>query len=398
MTDPGLKILITNVWLDGRGGTESVVRDLALGFQRRGHRPIVYSPHLGDAAREIHERGVSVISDLGQLAETPDVIHGHHYVQTAEAILHFPEVPVVTLSHAWPFWQERPVKFPQVHRYLAVDEAVRDRLVQIEQIPPERVEILHNAVDLRRIPARPAALAKKRPRTALAFTKNKAQLPILQAACRKMGVTLDVLGHGADRLVATPEAELVRYDLVFATARMALEALCAGAAVIVCDARGLAGLVTSDNVERLRDLNFGLRSLVDPVTVEAIAAEIALYDAAEAEQVSERVRGFADLEPMLDRLETLYGEAIAAAAAQPPTEAARRQAMLAFLSETLPRGRTSPHWPWMAERQALLAQIRRLDQQLAHARAGIQRGGDPEALPLEGLAPEPGEVAPSARM
>lgn len=397
MTSPRLKILITNVWLDGRGGTESVVRDLALGFQRRGHRPIVYSPHLGDAAREIHERGVSVISDLGQLAEAPDVIHGHHYVQTAEAILHFPEVPVVTLSHAWPFWQERPVKFPQVHRYLAVDEAVRDRLVQIEQIPPERVEILHNAVDLRRIPARPAAL-HGRPRTALAFTKNKAQLPILQAACRQMGVTLDVLGHGADRLVATPEAELVRYDLVFATARMALEALCAGAAVIVCDARGLAGLVTSDNVERLRDLNFGLRSLVNPVTVEAVAAEIALYDLDEAGRVSARVRAFADLEPMLDRLETLYGEAIAAAAAHPPTEAARRQAMLAFLSETLPRGRTSPHWPWMAERQALLAQIRRLDQQLAHARAGIARGGDPEAPAPDGLDPEAGEVAPSARM
>ncbi|MDO8381332.1 glycosyltransferase [Phenylobacterium sp.] len=387
-----MKILITNVWLDGRGGTESVVRDLALGFQRRGHRPIVYSPHLGDAAREIHQRGVSVISDLGQLAEAPDVIHGHHYVQTAEAILHFPQVPVVTLSHAWPFWQERPVKFPQVHRYLAVDEAVRDRLVQIDQIAPERVEILHNAVDLRRIPARLAALGQ-RPLTALAFTKNKAQLPILQAACRKMGVKLDVLGHGADRLVATPEAELVRYDLVFATARMALEALCAGAAVVVCDARGLAGLVTSNNVERLRDLNFGLRSLVNPVTVEAIAAEITLYDAAEAGRVSERVREFADLEPMLDRLETLYGEAIAAASAQPAAEAARRQAMLAFLSETLPRGRASPHWPWMTERQALLAQIQRLDQQLAHARAGIEAGGDPQAAPLAS-----GEVAPSARM
>ena len=40
------------------------------------------------------------------------------------------------------------------------------------------------------------------------------------------------------RLTADPEHELVRYDLVFATARMALEAICAGCAVIVCDSRG----------------------------------------------------------------------------------------------------------------------------------------------------------------
>lgn len=377
MNPAPLKILITNVWLDGRGGTESVVRDLALGFQRRGHRPIVYSPHLGPLAQELHARGVAVISDLAQMAEAPDVIHGHHYVQTAEAILHFPDAPVVSMTHAWPFWQERPPRFPQIHRYLAVDEAVRDRLVQVEAIDPARVEILLNAVDLTRIPSRPQPLPK-RPSMALAFTKNKAQIPILHAACAKAGVKLDILGLGADRVVAAPEEELIRYDIVFATARMALEALCAGCAVVVCDARGLAGMVTLEDLPRLRDLNFGLRSLTQRVTVERVVAEIGRYDAAEAQAVSTEVRASAGLEVSLDRLEALYREAIAAAAGDAPDQGARRKAMLAFLKDTLPRSRSDGRWPWMAERDALMARIKALDHQLAHARSGLQTGGDAE--------------------
>ena len=375
MSAAPLKILITNVWLDGRGGSESVVRDLALGFLRRGHRPIVYSPHLGAPAKELHAQGVGVISDLSQMGEAPDVIHGHHYVQTAEAILHFPDVPVVSMIHAWLFYQEKAPRFPQVYRYLAVDQAVRDRLVHIEGVDPARVEILHNAVDLARIPPRPRPLAE-RPLTALAFTKNKAQIPILQAACDQAGVKLELLGLGAGRVVAAPEEELVRHDLVFATARMALEALCAGCAVVVCDARGLAGMVTPETLPRLRDLNFGLRSLIGRVTVEAIAAELARYNPADAELVTAQVRKTASLEGTLDRLETLYREAITAFAAEAPDKAQRRAAMLSFLTETLPRRRADSRWPWIAEREALLAEIRDLDEQLAQARRGPHPDGD----------------------
>lgn len=174
----------------------------------------------------------------------------------------------------------RPVAAPQkverhirmmtdsVPPYLAVDDTVRDRLVQMEGIAPYRVETLYNTVDLLRIPQR-NPLAPK-PRRALAFTKFKAQIPYIQEACRRRGVELDVLGAGGDRLVLDPERELIGYDLVFATARMALEALCAGCAVVVCDSRGLADLVTQANFADLRRLNFGLRALTRPVSVESL--------------------------------------------------------------------------------------------------------------------------------
>jgi hypothetical protein len=361
-----LNVLLTNVWLDRRGGTQTVIRDIALGLLRRGHRPVVYSPHLGEPANEIYRRGVPVISDLAQMAETPDVIHGQHLIQTAEAILRFPRTPAIQMCHAWVYWQERPALFPQIHRYIAVDQAVRDRLVQTEAIAPERVEVIYNAVDLARIPERPAPLPAA-PRRALAFTKTRAHLPLIREACERHGIALEVLGSGGDRVSAAPEQELVNYDLVFATARMALEALCAGCAVIVCDSRGLAGMVSCANLPRLRPLNFGLRSLVHPVSVERLSDEISRYDSADAEQAAGRLRLMAPLEATLDCLIRLYGEAMAR---PPPDEAAHHAATLAFLRQHLPRLRTDSRWPWMAEREQLLSRIDQLERDLAAARGG----------------------------
>lgn len=364
-----LRVLLTNVWLDRRGGTESVIRDVALGLLRRGHRPTVYAPYLGEPAREIHAHGVAVVDDLAKVAEPPDVIHGQHFIQTAEALIRFPQVPAIQYCHAWQHAQEAPARFPQVHRYLAVDETVRDRLVQMEGVAPEQVELVFNAVDLERIPARTAPLPD-RPRRALAFTKFKAQIPYIEEACRRRGVGLDVLGAGGDRLVANPERELVGYDLVFATARMALEALCAGCAVVVCDSRGMADLVTVENVSGLRRLNFGLRSLTRPVSVAGLCEAIDRYDAQHASAAAGHARQAAALGPMLDRMEAIYREAIAAPRPAPDEI---HDATLRFLRQTLPRARADARWPWMAERDAMAARIQQLEGELAAARAELVR-------------------------
>jgi len=371
---PGRTVLLTNVWLDRRGGSESVIRDVSLGLLARGWRPIVYSPHLGEPAAELEARGVATVSDLAQVAEPPEMIHGQHFVQTAEALFHFPAAPALQMCHAWVYWQERPVKFPQIRRYVAVDQAVRDRLVHTEGLAPERVEILLNAVDLRRIPERPAALPET-PRRALAFTKGPSHIPALQRTCDRHGIKLDVLGAGGGRTVAAPEHELVKYDIVFATARMALEAACAGCAVVVCDSRGLAGMLTSEGLQPLRLLNFGLRALVREVTSETLSQEIARYDAADAAAVSESLRASANLELALDRLEGLYEDAMAAARRDPVDPAARRRAELAFLDEALPRLRKDGRWLWMSEREAMERRIQDLENRLAAAQAGLLARG-----------------------
>jgi hypothetical protein len=54
----GLTVLITNNTLAPRAGTEMYVRDLALGLQRRGHSPVVYTTRAGEVARELRRATV----------------------------------------------------------------------------------------------------------------------------------------------------------------------------------------------------------------------------------------------------------------------------------------------------------------------------------------------------
>jgi glycosyl transferase family 4 len=361
-----LSILITNIWLDHRAGSEVVVRDLAIGLLRRGHRSLVYSPTLGEIAAELDAKGIVVIDDLRKLAEPPDVIHAHHTIPCGEALIRFPQTPAVYVCNAFAFWMEAPVHFPQIATYVAVDEATRDRLVQAEGIDPARVRVVPNGVDLRRIPARPHPPGVQ-PRRAVAFGKASVVAPAIRQACEALGIEFQAIGLPVGRETAYPEQELVTFDLAFASARAALESLCCGCAVIACDGRGIAGLVTSDDFAAWRSRNFGLRTLGDPVTVERCIAEIKRYDAAEAVKVTKMARQDADLQPLLDTWEALYVEAIAYARRSPVDPNAHAYAVSRFLHENLPRRPGDTRWPWMAAREELTHRVEECEAQLAAA-------------------------------
>ena len=95
----GLRVLLTNMSLATRSGTETYVRDLALGLRRRGDTPIVYSTFPGDLAQELRAATVLVVDDLRDVALPPDLIHGHHHPETVTALLHFPGVPAIFCCH-----------------------------------------------------------------------------------------------------------------------------------------------------------------------------------------------------------------------------------------------------------------------------------------------------------
>jgi hypothetical protein len=287
--------------------------------------------------------GIPVVDDLARIGEAPDIIHAHHFFTTGEALIRFPRTAAIHVCHGWGSVLERPPRFPQIRRYVAVSACTRDNIVNREGIAPERATILPNAVDLRRIPARPEPLPE-RPMRALAFT-SQPHLPILPAlrdACQARGIFLATMGVGRDD--PAPERTLVACDLVFATGRSAIEALCAGCAVITCDINGLGGLVTPDNYDRFRRHNFALRSLVNPVTAETVGAELDRYDRQSSEAVSARMRAAADMEIYLDRLIEVYRTAIEDHRAEPPAEDDVAQAVQRFLHESLPRWPHDGEW------------------------------------------------------
>ena len=282
-----LRILITNRYLDIYGGTQVVVRDLAFELRRQGHEPVVYSPESGKVAQEIRSSGIVVVDKLSSLTGSFDIIHGHHD-QALEALLYFPSVPAVYVCHGV---SECVFYFPRILRYVAVDEPCRKRIADVLAITEELIEIIPNAIDLARF--QPRGPLPSRPRRALVFSNNAGphtHLPVVRRACAQAGLELDVVGFGAGRPINDPESILPGYDIVFAKARCALEALAVGNAVVLCDCMGLGPMVSTRNFDDLRPMNFGYKTLVNALQPRLIRAEIERYDPAEAALVSARVR------------------------------------------------------------------------------------------------------------
>jgi hypothetical protein len=336
--------VITNRTLATRTGTELYVRDLAIALAERGHTPIVYTPQPGEIASEIRARTIAVTDDLLTIAEPPDVIHGHHGLETLTALLAFPGVPAVAVCHSWIGWSDAPVPFPRVLRYLAVDDTCADRLRFEHGIPDERIRVILNSVNLTRFKPRPPL--PPRPKRALVFSNaagpGQAHLPAIQKACAAAGIEVETVGASAGRSLASPEDVLGEFDLVFAKAKAALEAMSVGAAVILCDAVGAGPMVTAANLDQLRRINFGMRALSHPVTPEFLAGEIARYDAADAAAVSRAVREAAGTGTMAGELCSVYDEVVVEyAAAGAGTRAsdlrAEQRAAAAYLQRLSPR-------------------------------------------------------------
>jgi hypothetical protein len=65
-------------------------------------------------------------------------------------------------------------------------------------------------------------------------------------------------------------------------------------------------MVTTRNVDDLRQLNFGARTLTRPITSEAIARELAHYDSDDARAVSDKIRSVAGVDLLAAEFVSLY--------------------------------------------------------------------------------------------
>lgn len=343
-----LKILITNNRLAKRTGTELFALELAEELLRRGERPVLYSPHVGPLADDARRRTIPVATGWDQVGFTPDVIHGHHTHQAVSACLRFPHTPTVFVCHGWASPADQPPRLPRIRRYVAVDLTCRDRLVGEGGIPDQLVEVHHNFVNLSRFQPRPPL--PPRPRRAVLFTNRGrfgTYVSLLRRACRSRGMELDLLGSVSGRSCDRPEDVLGQYDVVFARAKAAIEAMAVGTAVVLCDRRGMGPLVTTAEFDQLRPLNFGRRTLCRPLSVENLCAELDRYSPQEAAAVSQRIRAEAPLTLAVDRWLDLYHTVIAEHAAQPTDPADDLVAMASFFESVRPqleRGGRATAW------------------------------------------------------
>ena len=334
-TPEPLRVLIATVTMNARSGTDLYTRDLALALLRRGCLPIVYTGKLGGPAEELRQATIPVVDDLEAIAATPDVIHGHHVLETLAATARFPGVPALFVCHDGLGWHSIPPRTRRIRTWVAVDRNCRDRMMFEHGVKEESIRVLANAVDLARF--RPRDPLPARPRRALIFNNDAVEsgqvLPI-RAACEANGIVVEVAGLLSGRLALNPEQLLPAYDLVFARARCALEAAAVGNSVIVCDSRGMAGMLTSESLEAMRALNFGARTLRLPVTEENVRRELARYDAADAARVSLAIRSSASIDVLADQFLSLYEELAATSAGKLTPEEELREVARALSSVT----------------------------------------------------------------
>jgi glycosyltransferase involved in cell wall biosynthesis len=307
-----MRVLITTACLDQRSGTETYVLDLALELQRQGHQPAVYTLKPGELSRQLVAQGIPVATTLRSGWFEPDLIHGHHHLPTLAALSHYPRTPAIHICHDHLAWVDRTPVHDRILRHLAVSRLCLDRVVA-EGVPRPEVALCLNWVDVGRFLPRPPLPAL--PRRAMVFSNyanGDTHLPAVQEACRRAGIALEAFGAGVGRIAEQPERVLGDYDLVFAKAKAALEAMAVGSAVILCDFGGTGPLVTSRNLEDLRPLNFGFEALRNPLDPDHLLTQIACYDADDAARVRDRIRSSASLEAAVGGLVTIYGQVLEA--------------------------------------------------------------------------------------
>jgi hypothetical protein len=330
-----MRVLLTNIRLEGRTGSELYLLDVARWLRDHGHEPVAYSARLGSMADGIRREAIAVVDDLDRLAEPPDVIHGQHHLATMTAIATFPEVPVVAYCHGWTPWEEMPVKHPSIRRYIAVSQHTRQRMTLESGIDPGLISVVPNFVDIDLFPARPALSAT--PRRALIFSnyaeRAAAWVNVIAAACAARGIELSVAGHAWGTAVDEPGEYLRGFDLVFAKARAAIEAMATGAGVVLCDATGAGPFVTPENFAALRDGNFGMRVMRQAHEPSVIAAAIDAYDAGSAGAVADLVRTSLARDTIVPQVVKVYEEAIADSARQPGSAREDARAMAEYLRQ-----------------------------------------------------------------
>ena len=377
-----MKILFTNNTLDQRAGTELVVVELATRMQRRGHMVAAYTSHPGTAADILRADHIPVVDDLSELPFRPDVIHAQHHLDAMTALAALPGAPAIYHIHGV-VWQERPPVHPRILRYLAVSEIARQRAVTEVPLPEEQVELFLNTVDLTRFPA--GRQGDGPPAKALLFNNNlrpgDPMVTAIEKACAATGLQLDKFGSGFGHSESNPEKHLPAYDLVFASARSALEGMACGCGVILIERRfnpdvhKVGPLLTSANYDAKRRINFAYAD--SPPDASYLEAQIRSFDRAAAAAVSARIRGEADLDLACDRLENLYAQIARAGSAMIPDPAAEVAAMGRYLRGLTPLikavdGFLGGNWTKAGEIRGLARRLRKLESREARLLARLK--------------------------
>jgi Glycosyltransferase Family 4 len=294
-------------------GTEMITIEVANELSRSGHEVAVFSPRVGFPAKLMELSGVWIRSSLSEIPWQPDIIHGHHHLQTMAALAYFADTPAIYCGHGVIPWPESVPVHDRIRKYVVMCEGMVPRLEPMYGISRSRIAVVPNFVNTQRFSSirSPASRLTR----ALLFGGagfSDEELSRLAAACVDRGIFLDKIGYSYDNPQARPETFLPKYDLVFATGKCAIEALACGCAVIPIIPGQVGQLLTPDNFDEWAFTNFSPRYFRSGTQVSTgwLRAETEAYSPEATAAVSDRVRSTRSLKGAVDQFEQIYFAAI----------------------------------------------------------------------------------------
>jgi hypothetical protein len=308
-----VNILITNIQLTVPGGTVSYVADLAPRLRSKGFNVEIFTYRIGMIGNDLKKAGINVVNNLNRLKNIPDIIHAHHNPTTMDVLIKFRDTPVIFFLHDKTSLFDRPLKNRRILKHVAVDFNCLDRFIKEGAIEKRYTKVIYNWVDTNKFRLRNHFPDK--PQSALVFSNyatTENHYRIIAAACKRAGLPLHALGEGMGTAVKNPEDILGQYDLVFAKAKAAIEAIATGAGVIVCDYAGFGEMVSQLNITHLRRFNFGRKTLTRKWDVDLIITEINKFNCNENRLNALTIRNEASFEKTLEEITMLYRDVIGA--------------------------------------------------------------------------------------
>jgi hypothetical protein len=308
-----MKILLGTHHLEVRAGSELFTAELARSIKERGHKVAVFTFFKGEIAELIEAHGIPVFDpdDTSAISRfTPDVVQTNHH-----PCAHFLRsmIPDVVRLHAMlgviPDLEAPPLDGGAFSLGLAVSEEVVNRINRTSFGRDVDVAIFRNWFDDRVVVT--AGSSKTRGILSVAVISHH----IAPELVRALGA-LEAAGHikvdyfGVQRKsVVVDGSLLVQYDLIISIGRTALLAAACGVPCIMADIHGSDGLLTVDNLDLVRTVNFSGRLTKHAITKAHLRKEIDKLPSCDGERLRNRtiVEYSLDsrIEWLLSRYETL---------------------------------------------------------------------------------------------
>ena len=304
-----VRILLTNRSLSPPGGSETYLCTVARQLRLLGHDVTLYAPELGSLAGRMQQDGFAVVDSLFGLAR-PDVAHVQHATTAYRVRGHFPDLPMVFVSHSSVYDIEDVPLLAAPQAVVVLNDLVGRRVANsaweennssIRLRQP--IEIPFDDVALPALPSTPR-------RALLVATRAASLVPLLTEACEILGIELHQAGN-LESLSDDLIPDMMKADIVFAVGRTALEAMALGRATFLLDDRGMGGYVDGSNYERIEASPFALFD-AEPLSLPGLVSRMRLYDPALGRVSRELVRKFHDARRHAVDLVEIYRTAQAA--------------------------------------------------------------------------------------